>query len=43
MCEKFRVDGHLYYSSGQHFFRDSTEITPNEFYGAFYRRLKQLD
>lgn len=40
MCEKFRLEGHLYYSSGPRFFRDDAEITIGEFYNAFFMRLR---
>lgn len=42
MSEKFRLDGHVYYASPQHFFRDATEITQAEFYNALFMRLKRL-
>ena len=42
MSEKFRLDGHLYYSSPKQFFRDDTEITQGEFYNALFLRLKHL-
>jgi len=41
MSETFRLDGHLYYSSSsKRFFRDSVEITMEEFYTAFFKRLR---
>lgn len=47
MSNKFRVDGHQYYSfhtQSLHtqFFRDGIEVTLAEFYDAFFRRLRQL-
>jgi hypothetical protein len=41
MSEKFRIDGHLYFSSTTRFFRDGTEITLAEFYDAFISLLRQ--
>lgn len=40
MSEKFSLEGHLYYSTGSHFFRDKAEITLAEFYNAFIQRLR---
>jgi len=47
MSNKFRVDGHQYYSLhtqslDTQFFRDGIEVTLAEFYDAFFRRLRQL-
>lgn len=42
MCEKFSLEGHLYYSSGERFFRDKAEITLAEFYNAFILRLRGM-
>ncbi len=42
MSEKFRFEGHVYYSSPERFFRDAIEISRGEFYKTLFRRLKQL-